>query len=78
MSRWRIENDGFEEREHDYSAGFVCTNVDTMESVSVTITQKKGSPASDLVGACRALAQLMVRASGSDENLPGSNVEKLN
>jgi len=78
MSRWKIENVGLNEREHNYTATFNCTNVDTNGVVTLTLTQQKGEPASDLVGALRALAQLMVKASGSDENLPDTNIQKLN
>jgi hypothetical protein len=78
MSRWRIDSTGFEERALDYTATFTCTEVDLNQGVTITLTQNKGEPAANLVGSLRALAQLMLRAAGSKEDLPGTNIQKLN
>jgi hypothetical protein len=78
VSRWSIKVTQLDEHENGCTAVFTCTEVDMNRSVVVTLSQKRGEPAADLVGALRALAQLMVRASGSDEELPGMRVERLN
>lgn len=68
MSRWQVKNTDFTVREHDYSAEFTCTNADTNGVVLLTLRQPKTGPVADLVGACQAVAQLMVRAAhASDE-----------
>jgi len=78
MSRWRIDHHELTEDEHSFSASFTCTNVGTGKVVAITLGQAKGDPASDLVGACRALAQLFVRV-GNDEPLSDeTNTQKLN
>lgn len=78
MSRWRVGDPQLNEREHDWDAVFVMTNADTGDTVTITLQQQQKKPATDLVGALRALAQIFVRATGSDANLPGCAVEKLN
>ncbi|MGH6878552.1 MAG: hypothetical protein ACREHV_14415 [Rhizomicrobium sp.] len=78
MSHWKIKNANLDERETDFSADFVCMNIDTGQSVTITLQQMKGNPASDLVGACRALAQLLLTAATGEESTPVSNIGRLN
>lgn len=71
MAKWHVRNPQLDEREHDYTATFTCTNGETGAELTVAITQKRGTPelaqpASDLVGALRAAAELLRRAA-SDE-----------
>jgi hypothetical protein len=73
---WRIKSDQLEEREKDFSADFILTNIDTGRQVTITLQQNKGDPASDLIGACRALAQLLENVSSRDD--PETNTGRLN
>lgn len=66
MTRWHVTNPQLDERGDDFTASFTCTNGETGKVVSVSITQRKGCPASDLVGALQATAELLRRAA-SDE-----------
>lgn len=61
MTRWKIETKEFDDREHDYSAGFLCTNTETGATVHLMVTQRKGSPATDLVSSLTALARVFHR-----------------
>jgi hypothetical protein len=78
MARWKIEPTGLDVREHDYSAGFDCINLDYERSVHVTVTQTIGHPASDLVNALCAVAKLLVKVSKSDDELPPDPPPRLN
>ena len=81
MSTWRIKSANLTEREQDFSADFIATNLDTGKSVTITLQQRKGDPATDLIGALRALAQLLVKTSKKEEpDAPAvsSNVAGLN
>jgi hypothetical protein len=54
-------------------------NVHSEQIVILTMLQKKTGPASDLIGACRATAQLLATAGGATQNLPETQaIEKLN
>lgn len=63
MTRWRIRSGKLDEREKDYTGEFHCLNLDEGRTVTITLTQNREEPAEDLVGACRALALLLERAS---------------
>ena len=64
--RWRITNPQLDERDKDFTASFTCTNADTDQTVIVTVTQVKGHPASDLIYALRATAQMLAQAARDD------------
>lgn len=76
MTRWRLTTTDLAEREKDYTATFVLLNVDTGEQVTVALTQSRGGPATDLVGACRATASAMLAAAGVADT--SATLEKLN
>ena len=62
-TRWRLNGDPtLEEHETDYTAVFVMQNVDTRQNIVLTLTQTRGGPASDLVGALRATAHMLESA----------------
>lgn len=80
MSTWNVKPGSLDERADDYTATFLCTNTDTEKTVTMTVTQGKGKefPASDLVGACVALAQLFAwHARGEDQDETESAVGRL-
>lgn len=66
MTKWHIQTAELIEREKDYDANFTCTNGETGKTVLVQFTQQKGDPASDLVGALRATAMLLVKATSAE------------
>jgi hypothetical protein len=74
MTRWHITNPQLDEREKDYTAEFTCTNGETGKAVRVTITQQKGDPAADLVGALRSVATLLVRTASNDDELEPAKI----
>jgi len=76
VTRWKIDSTAFEEREKDYTATFTCHNMDTGKSVDLTLRQDKSCPVGDLIGACKALAQLFVQAATIDDD--GPNTVTLN
>ena len=78
MSTWNIKSLDLTERENDFSAEFRATNVATGKAVTITLQQMKSDPASDLIGACRALAQLLENVSRNEEPPAPSNVARLN
>lgn len=73
---WRILSNELVERPEDYTATFVMLNVDSGAQVTVTLSQKRGCPATDLVGALRATASLLISASGASNTT--AEIEKLN
>jgi len=75
-TRWRVTNTDLAERETDYTATSVLLNVDTGEQVTVALTQNRGGPAIDLVGACRATASALVMAAGASD--AESTIETIN
>jgi hypothetical protein len=75
-TRWRLLGTDLAEREKDYTATFVMLNVDNDEQVTVALTQFRGGPASDLVGALRATASLLLSAAGVADT--SATIEKLN
>jgi hypothetical protein len=68
MTRWKIKPTTFEEREKDYTAGFQCINTETNAVVDLTIRQDLAKPASDLIGACQAMAQLLLKAATPEDD----------
>jgi hypothetical protein len=70
-TRWRVKAGALEEREEDFTGHFVALNVDTGKQVTITLQQMKRDPASDLVGACRALALLLEKASKGELDADG-------
>lgn len=78
MSTWNIKSLDLTERENDFSAEFRATNVATGKAVTVTLQQMKGDPATDLIGACRALAQLLENVSTNTGHETQSPVGRLN
>lgn len=71
MTSWHVHSPRLDEREHDYTATFTCTNGESGAELTVAITQKRGTsdlaqPASDLVGALRATAELLRRAAADE------------
>jgi hypothetical protein len=81
VTRWKVVPAAAEidEREFDYSATFDAHNVDSGTVVQIMITQRKGEPVGDLIGALRALAGTLLHASNSDEPRPAlKGTEKLN
>jgi hypothetical protein len=81
LTRWKIDSTSLDEREHDYTAGFTCHNMDTGTEIKFTMTQGKGKdgPVTDIIGGLRALAQLFVKAATSDRpDMPDENTVKLN
>lgn len=77
MSRWKITPGILIEGEKNYTAGFACRNIETDAVVHIEFTQTIPGPASDLVGALRALAQTLLIAASGDDNKPESPA-KLN
>jgi hypothetical protein len=75
-TRWRVLGTDLAEREKDYTATFVMLNVDTGDQVTVALTAQMGGPATDLVGACRATATMLVMAAGATDS--DSTIESLN
>jgi hypothetical protein len=79
LSTWRLIDNQLTEHEDDYIATFAMMNVDTDKIVILTLLQKKTGPASDLIGACRATAQILASAADADAILPETqSMEKLN
>jgi hypothetical protein len=78
MSRWRLSGNELEERTDDWSATFTMMNVDTGEIVKVGLTQNRGGPADDLVGALRATTALIVQAMAPGADEPGTSLEQMN
>lgn len=78
MSTWKIKSTDLTERENDFSADFVATNLGTGKSVTITLQQMKGDPATDLIGACRALAQLLENVSSGETHETQGNTGSLN
>lgn len=79
MSTWRLMTNALTEEGEDYIASFAMQNVDTQEHVIVTLLQNKKGPCSDLIGALRATAALLVKAANPDSpDVPGTKTEKLN
>jgi hypothetical protein len=74
-TRWRLLSTDLVEREKDYTATFVMLNVDSDAQVTVALTTAKG-PASDLIGACRATAVLLLTSAGGTD--ADATIEKLN
>jgi hypothetical protein len=75
-TRWRLLGTDLAEREKDFTATFVMLNVDTDAQVTVTLTQKLGAPATDLIGSLRATAGLLLASAGVEDT--ESAIEKLN
>jgi hypothetical protein len=75
MTRWKIDSTTLDEREKDYSAGFTCHNMDTGKTVDITLRQDAGCPASDLIQALAALAQLLMKVNDEETTPdPGSKL----
>ena len=71
-TRWRLNGDPtLDEREHDYMATFVMQNVETDKNISVSLTQTRGGPATDLIGALRAAA-IMLERTATEPSDPAS------
>ena len=71
-TRWRLNGDPtLEEREHDYTATFVMQIVETDKNLSVSLTQTRGGPATDLIGALRAAA-IMLEKTATEPTNPAS------
>lgn len=66
MTAWRVTPGDIDERPHDFTAHFTCTNGETGNSVQVTITQKRGTLASDMVGALLASGELLRQANDGE------------
>jgi hypothetical protein len=72
MTRWNIKPGPLDEREHDYTAHFVATNLETDKCVTIALTQNKvDHPASDLIGALRAVAILLSKSSKAEPDDSG-------
>lgn len=67
QTHWRVLPTDLTEHETDYTADFVCLNVDAGRTVKVTLHQNKREPASDLIGALTAVAQTLQRAACGEE-----------
>jgi hypothetical protein len=77
--RWRVIGTKLEERETDYTGEFLATNLDSGAQVTISLQQKTGEPASDLIGACRALARLFeITATGDEGDTDDTQVARLN
>lgn len=70
MTKWHIRTADLTERDKDYDANFTCTNGETGQTVLVQFTQQKGGPVSDIVGALRSVAHLLVNVSNDDKLEP--------
>lgn len=73
-TRWKIDGGELDEREKDYTARFTCRNLDKGTTVDITIRQDKGSPASDLVGACTVLGKLFLSVSEGETPTDGKRM----
>jgi hypothetical protein len=83
MSRWKIVPSARDivVREHDWTAEFDCHNLGTDMVVKIEMTQQHGGPVTDLIGALKALAQVLVKAAANDYDETGGKPEtnrKLN
>lgn len=69
MSRWRIKaaEAKITETDKEYTAQFDAHNVDTGALIKVQFTQSKPGPVSDVIGALRAIAQLLWNAANLDD-----------
>jgi hypothetical protein len=70
VSRWKVVPSAAEivVREKDWSAQFECHNLESRAVVKVEITQMHGGPVTDLIGALRALAQVLTKAALKDDS----------
>jgi hypothetical protein len=62
MTRWRCLDNELKEEGTTYCATFTMRNLDNDENVIVGLHGRKGNKASDLIGACRAVAQMLAGA----------------
>jgi hypothetical protein len=77
VSRWHIKGIAVDERVDAYTATFQCLNMGTDRLLMIAITQQKGGPAKDLVDSCRAVAELILKNTGSEEDVPGTSIEEV-
>jgi hypothetical protein len=76
-SAWRLYHNTLDERASDYTMTVGLQNVGTGKTVAISLTQDKDGPASDLVGALRALTILLTDAATKTSDAPPPK-EKLN
>jgi hypothetical protein len=76
MSRWNVRGIEVDEQTDAYTATFQCFNMDTNQLLMIAITQQKGGSARDLVDSCRAVAELILKNTGSSEDVPGTCIEQ--
>jgi hypothetical protein len=66
VSKWKVDTHDLVVRERDYTAAFTCTNSDTNQAVTITLTQLQGEPAGVLIGGLYVLAELLIRMAQGD------------
>jgi hypothetical protein len=63
MSRWKVIPSAADiiVRDKDWTAQFECHNIGTGTAVKIELTQGHGGPVTDLIGALKALAQVLIK-----------------
>jgi hypothetical protein len=67
-STWRLYHNETEKRDSDYTTTLGLQNVGTGQTVIISLTQDLHGPASDLVGALRALTQSLISVANKDDD----------
>lgn len=78
ITRWKLTHTNVTEAAEQFTASFTMQNADTGLETVVALTCARTVPASDMVGACRAVAAILTQHSGVDDVGPDEKVERLN
>lgn len=71
QTKWKLSGSGIVQRDADYTCTFNMLNENTGALIALTMTQARGGPASDLIGALRAMTVMLMEAAGVDvANVP--------